>query len=212
MSRRSRFSTGYAGPQAWAASAARPNCPPRATSGPVRGIRNLPEPACIGSVSRLWPSLADIEPQRSGRRSDRTGAPPVAPCGGRTAYPLLKGKRFCGLKTNSIRAVRTDTLPRTAVGSVWEAAQQEKARRSGPSSSGKELARSPPARPRSCAITAKLRHAPVAQAPGGPTGRHGAAPIRGSASRAISKAGSGFIRARTRALSFPDRQVACAPG
>ena len=54
------------------------------------GHPELPEPACIGSVSRLWPSLADIEPQRSGRRSDRTGAPPVAPCGGRTAYLCLK--------------------------------------------------------------------------------------------------------------------------
>src|SRR3954464_9924965 len=37
--------------------------------------------------------------------------------------------------------------------------RQEKARRSGPSSSC-ELARSLPARPRSCAITAKLRRAP----------------------------------------------------
>src|SRR3954468_21121224 len=62
----------------------------------------------------------------------------------------------------------SDSFPEPQLGSVWEAAQQEKARRSGPSSSWKELARSPPARPRSCAITAKLRHAPVAQAPGGP--------------------------------------------
>ena len=62
------------------------------------GIRNLPEPACIGSVSRLWPSLADIEPQRSGRRSDRTGAPPAAPCGGRAAYPLLSHQKVCAGK------------------------------------------------------------------------------------------------------------------